>query len=87
MPEVNVPVRWDESGEGSAASDAVFSLALHQFQDLDRRVIVVQHRPLRRLPDQLVEAGAAPGLAAATMSHWVEAGSGTPRSPCSFRGG
>ena len=32
-------------------------LGVHQFQDFDRRVVVVDDRPLRRLTDQLVRRG------------------------------
>ena len=39
-------------GIGQGLLPAAFA---HQFQDLDRRVVVVQHLPLRRLPDQLVK--------------------------------
>ena len=48
----------------------------HQFQDLDGRVVVMQHLPLGRLPDQLIEHG---GEAPSNRLHDVPLGRGRQR--------
>ena len=71
----------------SSANASCLAALAHQLQDLDRRVVVVQHVALCRLPDQFLEGRFERSACASTMSHWVEAGRGTPRSPCRFSAG
>ena len=62
-------------GTGQGLLPAAFP---HQLQDLDRGVIVVQHLPLRRLPDQLVERRSE---ARRDRLHDVPLGRGRQRDP------
>ena len=60
----------------------------HQLQDLDRRVVVVQHLPLSRLPDQLIEAperGSPPPPPRCPTGSRPAAG--RPGPPAGLRGG
>ena len=83
---IAILLRDDARGEHPRAirlllESGPLSSGLHELEDFHRRVVVVEDLGLRSLADELQEDGQKISTFCAAMSHWVEAGSGTPRLP------